>query len=121
MLVPSPAAEYLFPKALAEGISQVTSATTIEGMATQAGRDCIVLRVEYPQANGTPGTRIKLWVDASTGVVLQYQLFTAITGWDKWVSQTRVDSIAYDVLLDNSQFAFRPDQNFTQVAYDELR
>jgi hypothetical protein len=98
MLMPSPAADYIFPV----GLAQRSGNYTIVGKEDIAGRSAWV--IEYSWSGSGPGTiGQRFWVDMDNGVILKSLTFEG-SNMKNIIEETIVSSIAFDLSLDANLF-----------------
>lgn len=113
---PSMLSSFFFPHGLAQSFNQ--QQIDVLGLDKIAGRDTIVILTQVFDNEGKLVKKHKYWIDTSTGVILQSQIYTEATGWDKWSEQTTVTKIVYHIQFSDNTFQFAPAQDWHNVSSD---
>lgn len=113
---PSQLSSFFFPHGLAQFFSQ--QQVDVLGSDRIAGRDAVIVELQVFDHEGKLVKKHKYWIDTSTGIILQSQIYTEATGWDKWSEQTTVTEIVYDNRFSEDAFEFLPAPDWHNVYSD---
>ncbi len=106
-IFPSMLSQFIFPHGLAQFMQQ-NGQVTVTGTDQIADRQAIVLQFQVFDNGGNLVKKHQYWIDVYTGIILQSQIYSEVSGWNEWDEQTTITYIDYAVKFSADTFEFIP-------------